>query len=189
MIPVVVFVLTLTRIIKSEVTGQAPVTLELRNTPGKNTNKPKVEHARITAHVFHASQQKHIKVKSGVSVRCARSILVHTSYSSRLEKPTIPLATQERLPRIYCTFIIVPITTHTHDTRKSTRKKKQKKEKKMKERKEKATKRNKEKGKERKEKTRKAKKDKTSRGSKETKREKNVILADPRNWLKTTLGS
>ena len=35
---VVVFVLTLTRIIKSVVAGQAPVTLELRNTPGKNTN-------------------------------------------------------------------------------------------------------------------------------------------------------
>ena len=34
---VVVVVLTLTRIIKSVVTGQAPVTLELRNTPGKNT--------------------------------------------------------------------------------------------------------------------------------------------------------
>ena len=35
---VVVVVLTLTRIIKSVVTGQAPVNLELRNTPGKNTN-------------------------------------------------------------------------------------------------------------------------------------------------------
>ena len=34
---VVVVVLTLTRIIKFVVTGQAPVTLELRNTPGKNT--------------------------------------------------------------------------------------------------------------------------------------------------------
>ena len=32
---VVVVVLTLTRIIKSVVTGQAPVTLERRNTPGK----------------------------------------------------------------------------------------------------------------------------------------------------------
>ena len=30
-------VLTLTRIIKSVVTGQAPVTLELRNTPGRKT--------------------------------------------------------------------------------------------------------------------------------------------------------
>ena len=36
---VVVVVLTLTRIIKSVVTGQALVTLELRNTPGKNTNQ------------------------------------------------------------------------------------------------------------------------------------------------------
>ena len=34
----VVVVLTLTRIIKSVVTGQAPVTLELRNTPGKHTH-------------------------------------------------------------------------------------------------------------------------------------------------------
>ena len=38
---VVVVVLTLTRIIKSVVTGQAPVTLELRNTPGENTNNPR----------------------------------------------------------------------------------------------------------------------------------------------------
>ena len=52
---VVVVVLTLTRIIKSVVTGQAPVTLELRNTPGKNTNKPKVVHAYITANAIHAS--------------------------------------------------------------------------------------------------------------------------------------
>ena len=41
----IVVVLTLTRIIESVVTGQAPVTLELRNTPGKNANKPKVVHA------------------------------------------------------------------------------------------------------------------------------------------------
>ena len=38
----VVVVLTLTRIIKSVVTGQAPVTLELRET--QDTNKPKVVH-------------------------------------------------------------------------------------------------------------------------------------------------
>ena len=38
---VVVVVLTLTRIIKSVVTGQAPVTLELKNTPGKNTHNPR----------------------------------------------------------------------------------------------------------------------------------------------------
>ena len=52
---VVVVVLTLTRIIKSVVTGQAPVTLELRNTPGKNTHSPKVVHACITADAIHAS--------------------------------------------------------------------------------------------------------------------------------------
>ena len=38
---VVVVVLTSTRVIKSVVTGQAPVTLELRNTAGKNTNNPR----------------------------------------------------------------------------------------------------------------------------------------------------
>ena len=52
---VVVVVLTFSRMIKSVVTGQAPVTLELRNTPGKNTNKPKVVHAYITADAIHAS--------------------------------------------------------------------------------------------------------------------------------------
>ena len=94
-----VVVLTLTRIIKSVVTGQAPVTVELRNTPGKNTIKPKVVHACITADAIHAST-RNMKVKSGVSLlRCARSVLVHTSHYSRLEKSTIPLATQEKLPR------------------------------------------------------------------------------------------
>ena len=52
---IVVVVLTLARTIKSVVTGQAPVTLELRNTPGKNTNRPKVVHAHITADAIHAS--------------------------------------------------------------------------------------------------------------------------------------
>ena len=41
-IVVVVVVLTLTRIVKSVVTGQAPVTPELRNTPGKKHTQPKV---------------------------------------------------------------------------------------------------------------------------------------------------
>ena len=40
---VVVVVITLTRVIKSVVTGQAPVALELRNTPREKTqSKPKV---------------------------------------------------------------------------------------------------------------------------------------------------
>ena len=49
--------LTLTRVIKSVVTGQAPVTLELRNTPGKK-HKLKVVHAYITADAIHASTRK-----------------------------------------------------------------------------------------------------------------------------------
>ena len=64
-------VLTLTRIIKSVVTGQAPFTLELRNTPGKTHTQPKVVHAFITPDAIHAST-RNIKVKSGVSLRCAR---------------------------------------------------------------------------------------------------------------------
>ena len=80
-------VLTLTHIIKSVVTGQAPVTLELRNTPGKK-HKPKVVHAYFTADAVLASTRNISKVKSGVSLRCARSILAHTSHYSRLEKPT-----------------------------------------------------------------------------------------------------
>ena len=51
---VVVVVLTLTRIIKSVVIGQAPVTLEMRNTPGKNTHN-QVVHAYITDDAIHAS--------------------------------------------------------------------------------------------------------------------------------------
>ena len=54
-IVVVVVVFTPTRIIKSVVTGQSPVTQELGNTPGKNTNKPMVVHAYITADEIHAS--------------------------------------------------------------------------------------------------------------------------------------
>ena len=54
---VVVVVLTSTHIIKSVVTGQAPVTLEWKNTPGENTNKPKVVlvHAYITADAIDVS--------------------------------------------------------------------------------------------------------------------------------------
>ena len=50
----IVVVLTLTRIIKSVVTGQAPVTLEQRNTPEKK-HKPKVVHAYITADAIRAA--------------------------------------------------------------------------------------------------------------------------------------
>ena len=99
---VIVFVLTFTRTIKSVVTGQAPATLELRNTPGRK-HKPKVVHAYITAEAIHASARNILKVKSGDGLRCVRSILVHTVHYSRLEKPTIPLATQKKIPCKYYT--------------------------------------------------------------------------------------
>ena len=91
---VVVVVLTLARRIKSLVTGQAPVTLELRNTPGKKTQ------TKGGTRIYHSWRnsclhQKYVKVKSGVSLPCARSIPVHTSHYSRLENPTIPFATQD----------------------------------------------------------------------------------------------
>ena len=81
-----------------------------------------------------------------------------------------------RHPRETTTYIlyVVSITAHTHDRRKSIKKKNQIKGKKTKGRKEKTKKRNKKiTRKERKEKetTRKARKDKRRRGSKERKRE------------------
>ena len=51
---VVVFLTILSRRIKSVVTGQAPITLEM-NTPGKAHTQPKVVHAYITADAIHAS--------------------------------------------------------------------------------------------------------------------------------------
>ena len=99
-------------------------------------------------------------------------------------------------PRKTTTYIlhVVSITTHMHDRRKLIGENKQRKEK-DKERKKKRRKRNKKKRKERKEnkKTRKARKTKQGeearKGKEKKKRKKNVILTDPRNWLKTALGS
>ena len=56
-------VLTLTRIIKSAVTGQAPFTLEWRNTPEKYTPKPKVVHACIIADASHESAKRLIQIR------------------------------------------------------------------------------------------------------------------------------
>ena len=75
-------------------------------------------------------------MKSRVSLQRARSVLVHESHYSRLEKPTIYTVCH---PRKTATYIlhVVPITAHTHDRRKSTEKKKQRTIIKIKERKEK----------------------------------------------------
>ena len=59
---------TLTRIVKSVVTGQAPVTLEWENTPGKRTNQTKsgtYTHVDIIAEAIHASGSKNIKNEIG----------------------------------------------------------------------------------------------------------------------------
>ena len=54
----VVVVLTLTRVIKSVVAGQAPVTLELRNAPGKTqTTQGGTRIVYITADAIHASSR------------------------------------------------------------------------------------------------------------------------------------
>ena len=56
-----VVVLTLTRTIKSVVTGQAPVTLELRNTPAKNNHNPRwythISQLRQFMPQYHAKHQ------------------------------------------------------------------------------------------------------------------------------------
>ena len=105
-------------------------------------------------------------------------------------------------PRKTTTYIlhVVSITTHTHDRRKSIGEKetKKRKEDEGKERKEKKneTKRNRQakrrKIQEKQEKTREESKEKMKRKKRRKKkkktREKNVILADPRNWLRMALG-
>ena len=142
--------LTFARIIKSVVTGQAPVTLEqlAEECPRENTQTSQRWHTHVYA--IHASARNIKKVKSGVSLRCARSILVH-AYVSLL--PTGKDDYAACYPRKTTTYIlhVVPITTHTHVTRKSIGKTKQRKEK-RKERKGKKRKGS-EKGKEKKENT------------------------------------
>ena len=81
-----VVVLTLTRIVKHEVTGQAPVTLGWKSTSGNIQTKQNVIHAHNIADPIHASARKLQKMKSGVSLRRARSMLLHTLHYSRLKK-------------------------------------------------------------------------------------------------------
>ena len=137
------------------VTGQAPVTLELRDTPGKKTQKPKVVyriHAYITADAIHASPRKHIKseIVSQPTI-CQVHLPVHTSHHSRLKKPTIPLAIQERLLRTE--YILHLPSAYHYAYARQTRfnwKKKQRKERKRKESKENKRKRKREDRKEKK---------------------------------------
>ena len=165
---VVVVVLTLTRIIKSVVTGQAPVTLELRNTPGKSTHNPRWYTHISQLMQFMPSPETYKSEIGSQSTMCQ----VHAgAYVSLLTPGETNYS--DCHPRKTTTYMshVVSITTHTHDRRKSIGEKKQRKEKKIKERKEKRRKRNKtKKARKEKKKTRKARKDKTSRGSKARKK-------------------
>ena len=165
----VVVVLTLTRIIKSVVTGQAPVTLELRNTRGKKQT--------IQTWYTHVSQltqfmpppETYTSEIGSQPTMCQ----VHTGAYVSLPAPGKTDHTACH-PKKTTTYIlhVVRTTTQTHHKRKSVGKKEQRKEKKKNERKEKTRKRNNEKGKEAREKTRKARKDNDKRKHGKEKRRK-----------------
>ena len=109
---------------------------------GSNTNNPRW-YTRRLYHSWRNSclHQKHLKVKSGVSLRMCQ---VHTgAYVSFLTPGETNYS--DCHPRKTTTYIlhVVSITTHTHDRHKSIREKKQRKENKIQERKEKRKKRNK----------------------------------------------
>ena len=124
----VVVVLTLTRIIKSVVTGQAPATLELRNTRGKNTNNP-----RWYTHISQLTQvmppPETYKSEIGSQPTMCQ---VHTGAHVSLLTPGETDYYTAPHPRETTTYIlhVVSITTHTpHDRRKSIGDKEQRKEK------------------------------------------------------------
>ena len=150
------------------VTGQAPVTLELRNTPGKKTQ------TKGGTRIYHSSRnsclrQKHIQSEIGSQPTMCQ---VRTGAYVSLLAPEKTDYTACH-PRKSTTYIlhVVPITTHTHDRRKSIGKKKQRNENKIKERKRKkrreSEKTNTRKGKRRKDKKTKRRQDKKRKQGKE----------------------
>ena len=110
------------------VTEQAPVTLELRNTPGEKTqSKPKkVVHAYITADAFHAST-RNIYKRNRESAYDVPGPYWCIRLTTRAWKTNYTACH----PRKTTTYIlhVIPITTHTHDRRKSLEKKETKKRK------------------------------------------------------------
>ena len=92
---------------------------------------------------------------------------MHTSHYSRLEKPTVPLDNQEKLPRKYFTLYL-SLRIRTTDASHLERISRERKEDKGKERKEKeAEKKRKKKGKRRKDKKSKKRQDKKRKQGKE----------------------
>ena len=111
-----ILVLTLTRIVKSVFTGQAPVTLELRNTPGKNTNNQ-----RWYTHISQLTQFKPPPETYKSEIGSQSTMChVHTGAYVSLLAPGKTDYTACH-PRKTTTYIlhVAPITTHTHDRRKS----------------------------------------------------------------------
>ena len=132
---VVVVVFTLTRIIKS-VAGQAPVTLELRNTRGKNTHNPRW-YTNISQLTQFVPPPETYKSEIG-----SQSTMCQVHRAGAFVSLLTPGETNysDCHPRKTTTYIlyVVSITTHTHDRSKSIREKETKKRKeKIKERKEK----------------------------------------------------
>ena len=164
----VLVVLTLTRIIKSVVTGQAPVTLELRNTPGKNTHNP-----RWYTHMSQLTQfmPPPETYKSEIGSQSTMCQVQAGAYVSLLTPGETKYS--DCHPSETTTYIlhVVSITTHTHDRHKSIGEKetKKRKEDRGKERKEKKNEtRRKRQAKRRK---RQEKQEKTRQESKERRRE------------------
>ena len=96
-------VLTLTRIIKSVVTGQAPVTLELRNTPEKKHKTNQRWHTHISQLTQFMPPTETYKSEIGSQPTMCQ---VHTGAYVSLLAPgetDYTASHQERLPRIYCT--------------------------------------------------------------------------------------
>ena len=171
---VVVVVLTITRIIKSVVTGQAPVTLELRNTPGENTHNPKWYTYISQLTQFMPPPETYKSEIGSQSTMCQVQVGAYVSLLTPGE--TNYSDCHPRKTTTYSEYIshVVSITT-ARQAYKSIGEKKQRKEKKIKEGKEKRrkTKQN-EKGKQREEKDKKSKKrqDKKARKEEEEKKEK-----------------
>ena len=150
-------VLTLTRITKSVVTGLAPVTLELRNTPEKNTHNP-----RWYTHISQLTQfmPPPETYKSEIGSQSTMCQVQACAYVSLLTPGETKYS--DCHPRNTTTYIlhVVSIATHTHDRHKSIggKETKKRKEDKGKERKEKKKRNKTKKASKEKKKTRKARK-------------------------------
>ena len=165
---VVVVVLTLTRIIKSVVTGQAPVTLELRNTPGKKTQTNRRWYTHMSQLTQCMPPPETYKSEIGSQPMMYQ---VHTGAYVSLLAPGKTEYTACH-PRKTTTYIlhVVPITTHTHDRPNQVEKKEKQKRKEGKGKKRQESEKRKRKGKKRKGKKRQEKQEKTRKQGKEKKK-------------------